>query len=194
VYFSEAPEHLHQYRFGHAVAASSCVPGLFTPIVINELYPDRTVRLVDGGVHDNQGTRALLDQDCDSVVVSDASGQMDAERNPAHSELGVVSRTNSVLQARVRISQHQELQARNRFGLLRRCTFLHLRKRIESAPVAALGAVAATREVPAGGARNKTDENSGARNTGSTRNCNVAIEGTHRSRLVHRSQATHLDV
>jgi predicted acylesterase/phospholipase RssA len=150
VYFSEAPVHLHRYRFGHAVAASSCVPGLFTPIVINDLYPDRTVRLVDGGVHDNQGTRALLDQDCDSVVVSDASGQMDAQRNPVHSELGVVSRTNSVLQARVRVAQHQELQARDRFGLLRGCTFLHLRKRIESAPVAALGAVAATQETRVG--------------------------------------------
>jgi predicted acylesterase/phospholipase RssA len=150
VYFSEAPEHLHRYRFGYAVAASSCVPGLFTPIVIDELYPDRTVRLVDGGVHDNQGTRALLDQDCDSLVVSDASGQMDSERNPVHSELGVVSRTNSVLQARVRVAQHQELQARDRFGLLRRCTFLHLRKRIESAPVAALGTVAATHESSAG--------------------------------------------
>ena len=145
VYFSEAPERLTQYRFGHAVAASSCVPGLFTPIVINQLYPDRTVRLVDGGVHDNQGTRSLLDQDCDGLIVSDASGQMDAERNPAHGEISVVARTNSVLQARVRVAQHQELQARNRFGLLRECTFLHLRKRIEAAPVAGLGGVTATR-------------------------------------------------
>jgi len=146
VYFSEAPEALRQYRFGHAVAASSCVPGLFTPIVIKNLFPDRIVRLVDGGVHDNQGMRALIDQDCAELIVSDASGQMDAERNPAHSELGVVSRTNSVLQARIRVAQHQELQARNRFGLLRRCTFLHLRKNIESAPVSAAGAAAATQE------------------------------------------------
>jgi predicted acylesterase/phospholipase RssA len=135
VYYSEAPEKLRQFRFGDAVAASSCVPALFTPIVITGLYPDRTVRLVDGGVHDNQGTRALLDQDCDAVVVSDASGQMSSENNPPHGALGVVLRTNSVLQARVRVAQHQELQVRERTHLVRKCAFLHLRKQVESLPV-----------------------------------------------------------
>jgi hypothetical protein len=104
---------------------------LFTPIVIPGLFKDRTVRLVDGGVHDNQGTRALLDQDCERVIVSDASGQMDSQANPPHGELGVALRTNSILQARVRIAQHQELQARVRAGQLRECAFLHLRKELE---------------------------------------------------------------
>lgn len=133
VYFSEAPERWRQFRLGDAVAASSCVPALFTPIVIPELFKGRTVRLVDGGVHDNQGMRALLDQDCDVLVVSDASGQMDSLINPPHSEIGVALRTNTVLQARVRIAQHQELQARVRSGQLRNCVFLHLRKDLERA-------------------------------------------------------------
>jgi predicted acylesterase/phospholipase RssA len=133
VYFSEAPERWRQFRLGDAVAASSCVPALFTPIVIPDLFKGRTVRLVDGGVHDNQGIRALLDQDCDVLVVSDASGQMDSLINPPHSEIGVALRTNTVLQARVRISQHQELQARVRAGQLRNCVFLHLRKDLERA-------------------------------------------------------------
>jgi len=133
VYFSEAPERWRQFRLGDAVAASSCVPALFTPIVLPELFKGRTVRLVDGGVHDNQGMRALLDQDCDVLVVSDASGQMDSLINPPHSEIGVALRTNTVLQARVRISQHQELQARVRSGQLRNCVFLHLRKDLERA-------------------------------------------------------------
>ena len=38
-----------------------------------------------------------------------------------------------MLQARVRISQHQELQARVRSGQLRNCVFLHLRKDLERA-------------------------------------------------------------
>ncbi len=133
VYFSEAPERWRRFRLGDAVAASSCVPALFTPIVIPELFKGRTVRLVDGGVHDNQGTRALLDQDCDVLIVSDASGQMDSLINPPHGEIGVALRTNTVLQARVRIAQHQELQARVRTGQLRDCVFLHLRKELERA-------------------------------------------------------------
>lgn len=133
VYYSEAPEKWQRYRLGQAVAASSCVPSLFTPIVLPELFKGRTVRLVDGGVHDNQGTRALLDQDCEHAIVSDASGQMDSLLNPPHGELGVALRTNSVLQARVRIAQHQELQARVRTGQLRQCDFLHLRRDLERA-------------------------------------------------------------
>lgn len=131
VYYNEAPEKWRRFPLGEAVAASSCVPSLFTPIVIPGLFKDRTVRLVDGGVHDNQGTRALLDQDCELVIVSDASGQMDSQANPPHGELGVALRTNSILQARVRIAQHQELQARVRAGQLRECAFLHLRKELE---------------------------------------------------------------
>jgi hypothetical protein len=139
-YYTEAPPSLRQVRLGHAVAASSCVPVLFTPIVINGLYPDRTVRLVDGGVHDNQGTGALLDHDCDLLIVSDASGQMSSERNPPHSELGVMNRSNAVLQARVRVVEHQELQARERAGFMRQVAYLHLRKQIESQPVSPVDA------------------------------------------------------
>lgn len=138
-YYSEAPERWKQYRLGDAVAASSCVPALFTPIVIPDLFKGRTVRLVDGGVHDNQGIRALVDQDCDVMIVSDASGQMESLVNPPHGELGVGLRTNSVLQARVRIAQHQELQARVRAGQMRECVFLHLRKDLERAVQSASG-------------------------------------------------------
>src|SRR5215217_5316804 len=63
-------------RLGYAVAASSCVPGLFEPFPLKDLYPSRVVRLVDGGVHDNQGIGALIEQDCNVLLVSDASGQM----------------------------------------------------------------------------------------------------------------------
>ncbi|MEJ1963392.1 MAG: patatin-like phospholipase family protein [Gammaproteobacteria bacterium] len=131
VYFNEAPDAWKRYRLGDAVAASSCVPALFTPIVLPNLFKGRTVRLVDGGVHDNQGIRALFDQDCDLVFVSDASGQMESLVNPPHGEIGVALRTNSVLQARVRVAQHQELQARERVGQLRQGVFLHLRKNLE---------------------------------------------------------------
>lgn len=139
VYYSQAPECWRRYRLGEAVAASSCVPALFTPIVLPKLFENHTVRLVDGGVHDNQGTRALLDQDCELLFVSDASGQMDSQLNPSHGEIGVALRTNSILQARVRIAQHQELQARVQAGQVRQCAFLHLRKDVEQGQLNAIG-------------------------------------------------------
>src|SRR6185436_8118292 len=42
-------------RLGHAVAASSCVPGMFEPLALPNLFENKVIRLVDGGVHDNQG-------------------------------------------------------------------------------------------------------------------------------------------
>ncbi|MDH5537561.1 MAG: patatin-like phospholipase family protein, partial [Betaproteobacteria bacterium] len=48
---TEAPEQHRDIRIGDAAAASSCVPGLFTPLELRDLYEDGvTVRLVDGGV------------------------------------------------------------------------------------------------------------------------------------------------
>ena len=58
--------------------------------------------LVDGGVHDNQGLIGVIEQGCDNLIVSDASGQMDQEDAPSSGFLNVVSRSNSVLQARLR--------------------------------------------------------------------------------------------
>jgi len=139
VYYSEAPEEHREIRLGHAVAASSCVPGLFDPLVLDGLYDGRTVRLVDGGVHDNQGTRALVDQDCTVLLVSDASGQMDSLADPSNAAFGVVLRTNTVLQARLRVAQHQEIHARRRSHLLREEMLVHLKLGLEASDVLAHG-------------------------------------------------------
>lgn len=64
------------FPLGVAVAASACVPGLFHPLAISELFVDKRVQLVDGGVHDNQGVCGLFDADCTELIVSDASGQL----------------------------------------------------------------------------------------------------------------------
>ena len=118
-------------RLGQAVAASACVPGLFDPINLAELYPERTVRLVDGGVHDNQGVVSLLEQDCTVLLVSDASGQMNVEPNPCQGALTSLLRSNSILQARVRESEFHDLNARRRAGLLRGLMFIHLKKNLD---------------------------------------------------------------
>jgi len=135
MYYSEAPPDYRSVRLGHAVAASACVPGIFDPLSVPNLYPNLTVRLVDGGVHDNQGTSALLDQGCNVLLISDASGQMGEENEPADNFIAVPLRSNSILQSRIRIAQFDELAARRDSSLLKGLMFLHLKKDLHSEPV-----------------------------------------------------------
>lgn len=145
MYYGDAPGPHRKVRVGDAVAASACVPGLFEPLSLSELYersddngPARVhpiVRLVDGGVHDNQGVAALLEQGCTVLLVSDASGQMSAQDFPPTGLLGVPLRANSILQARIRTTQFQDLEGRRRGGLLKGLMFVHLKKDLESMPV-----------------------------------------------------------
>lgn len=145
MYYTEAPPPHDRFRLGYAVAASACVPGIFEPLTLVDLYERFSpaegrkvrpvVRLVDGGVYDNQGIAALLAQGCSVLLVSDASGQMDDRDFPSNSLLGVPLRANSILQGRVRVSQFEELSSRRRGGLLRGLMFVHLKKDLEIEPV-----------------------------------------------------------
>lgn len=135
----DTPKAYRQIRLGHAVGASACVPGLFEPLMLDELYPERIVRLVDGGVCDNQGTASLLEQDCNVILVSDGSGQMESEKQPSNGLLGVPLRSNSILQTRVREAQYNELSARKRAGLLRGFMFVHLKDDLDVDPIDWIG-------------------------------------------------------
>jgi hypothetical protein len=135
MYYEDAPEGHRRVRLGHAVAASSCVPALFEPLALTNLYYGLVVRLVDGGVYDNQGTASLLDQGCNILLVSDASGQMNTENNPGGGLLSVPLRTNSVLQSRVRVAQYRELSAQRRASTLRGLMFIHLKKDLPVKPM-----------------------------------------------------------
>ncbi|MEH6473753.1 MAG: tetratricopeptide repeat-containing protein [Halopseudomonas sp.] len=128
MYYPDAPKRFQSVRLGDAVAASSCVPGLFEPLPLTDLYPDITVRLVDGGVYDNQGSAGLLDQGCSVLLVSDASGQMAEEDQPGIGLLDVPLRSSSILQTRVRSAQYHELDARLRSGLLQGLMYIHMKK------------------------------------------------------------------
>ena len=101
-------EEQQNFALGHAVAASACVPALFDPLAINNLYFDKQAKekivpqLVDGGVFDNQGTDSLLKYSCTRFIVSDASGQMGMENQVASNAVSVLLRVTSVLQDRTR--------------------------------------------------------------------------------------------
>jgi predicted acylesterase/phospholipase RssA len=135
MYYEQAPGDHKRIRLGHAVAASSCVPGLFEPLALANLYDGLVVRLVDGGVYDNQGTASLLDQGCAILLVSDASGQMNTMNDPGGGLLAVPLRTNSVLQSRVRVAQYRELSAQRRSSSLRGLMFIHLKKGLQVKPL-----------------------------------------------------------
>lgn len=146
VYYEDAPARYKAMRLGHAVAASACVPGLFEPLTLAGLYVDdehadasRTVRLVDGGAHDNQGVSSLFEQDCTVLLVSDASGQMGTQHAPRADNLGVLLRAASISQERVRVSEFHELGARRRAAQLRGFMFIHLKKDLDVVPVPWLG-------------------------------------------------------
>ncbi len=128
VRYDVAPEPHNHYRLGYAVAASAGVPGLFPPLPIQGLYPGKTVRLVDGGVHDNQGVAGLLDEHCTFLFVSDASGQMHDTDRPSDNLFSVLLRSSSITMDRVREEQYQELWARLTGHQLRGLFFVHLKK------------------------------------------------------------------
>ncbi|MEW8036546.1 MAG: patatin-like phospholipase family protein [Candidatus Thiodiazotropha sp.] len=130
-YDEDAPLEYRQVRLGSAVGASSCVPGLFEPIAMEGLYPNTVIRLVDGGVYDNQGIAGLLEQDCNVLIVSDASGQLNTEDDPGGGILGPLLRTNSTLMHRVRNAQYDDIKARKRSSLLRSFAYIHLKQGLD---------------------------------------------------------------
>jgi predicted acylesterase/phospholipase RssA len=140
MYYTQAPAAYQRVRLGDAVAASACVPGLFDPLVLDRLYEQNyVVRLVDGGVFDNQGVATLHEQECQVMLVSDASGQTGIELNPSGERLSVSSRANNVLMARIRQCQHQLLCSLQDAKLLRGLMFVHLKKGLAGATVDWIG-------------------------------------------------------
>ncbi|MDD1623129.1 MAG: patatin-like phospholipase family protein [Methylococcaceae bacterium] len=135
LYYWQAPAHLKNFRLGHAAAASSCVPGLFEPLVLDDLYQGRTIKLVDGGVNDNQGVEGLLAEGCSTILCSDASGQMGDVYNPSDDPGGVLLRTVSVLQDRIREAEYQDLQGRVDSNSLQGLFFIHTRKELNPKPL-----------------------------------------------------------
>jgi predicted acylesterase/phospholipase RssA len=131
--YENAPTHdLQNYRLGYAVAASACVPGMFEPLTITGLYEGCTVRLVDGGVHDNQGIAGLLKENCTRILCSDACGQMGDVANPSDAPPSVLMRASSILQDRVREAEHQDLRYRLDSRALDGLFFVHTRKELET--------------------------------------------------------------
>jgi predicted acylesterase/phospholipase RssA/MinD-like ATPase involved in chromosome partitioning or flagellar assembly len=130
-YYWDAPSAHLDVSLGKAVAASACVPGLFDPVDMQGLFPRRSVRLVDGGVHDNQGIAGLLEQECSVMLVSDASGQMTSKRRPGAELVTVLKRTQDASMGRIREAEYRQLITLRNSSALAGLMFLHLKKDLE---------------------------------------------------------------
>ncbi len=127
--YNDIVERQQGFSLGHAVGASACVPGLFPPLSISDLYPDIRVQLVDGGVFDNQGIESLQFEQCTHYVVSDASGQIAIENEPQTGAFPVLVRaSDSIFPDRVRTESLQKLFSQRGRGNI---AFMHLRKGLE---------------------------------------------------------------
>ena len=105
---------LAEITLAHAVAASACVPAIFTPLSIHDLYwnskgEEVVVELVDGGVYDNQGLDALFEAGCTHMICSDASGQLEDRRTLSSDPVPVAQRSNDILMTRVRSECYMKL-------------------------------------------------------------------------------------
>jgi predicted acylesterase/phospholipase RssA len=139
-YYDDLKPPFRNIRLGLAVAASACVPGIFYPLKIGRFYQDGyTVRLVDGGVYDNQGVASLREQDCTVLLVSDASGQNVTEKTPGATRLNVLTRSGDVQGGRVRAEEFERLVQLKQASVLRGLAFVHLKKELGGTPVDWIG-------------------------------------------------------
>ena len=114
-----------------AVSASACVPALFAPLALTDLYPEVIPQLVDGGVYDNQGLSTIFYEKCTEVIISDAGGQVNFIRDPSTNFYNVLSRTNSVLMNQLRNEGLESAVMRKKTKMLDKKIILHLKKDLD---------------------------------------------------------------
>ena len=127
--YEQLHDHPRDIPLSIAVAASSALPGGMHPMAISEMYPDHRIQLTDGGVHDNQGVQALIDDSCSHALVSDTGGQLSTDEHASPSLVKVLLRTPGILYGRVRQEQLFRLMERPRGeGLPAPLALVHLRR------------------------------------------------------------------
>lgn len=127
--YEDLPTHPRDIPLSVAVAASSALPGGMHPMSISQMYPDHRIQLTDGGVHDNQGVQALIDDGCSHALVSDTGGQLLTQEHASPSLLRVLFRTSGILYGRVRQEQLFRLMERpRREGFPEPLGLIHLRR------------------------------------------------------------------
>lgn len=125
--YEDFPPPYNEMSIGDAVAASSAVPGLFDPIKMDGIYTDTTIALSDGGVYDNQGIASIMDEECNIVIVSDASKQLNEIKIPPLFRFGMISRTNDVLMNKIRDTEFELAKEMYKNGRIDALAIIHLK-------------------------------------------------------------------
>ncbi len=135
MYYEEAPGNYKNFRLGFAVAASSCVPVMFKPLPMFDLYPGIDLQLIDGGVQDNQGIGALIEQECRNMIISDGSGQMPTNNVATKTNANLFFRSDTILQERLRELQFLDIKQRNASTQVNKLVTAHLKSDLENRPI-----------------------------------------------------------
>ena len=135
MYYQEAPDPYKNFRLGYAVGASSCVPVMFQPMPLPDLYPGINLELIDGGVHDNQGIGALIEQECKNMIISDGSGQMETNNVAEKNEGNLFFRSDTILQERLRELQFLDIKQRSTTTQINKLVTAHLKNDLENRPI-----------------------------------------------------------
>lgn len=126
----EVPTPHRNLALRSAVGASAAVPGVFPPIAFEGIVPhsDEVVCLVDGGVQDNQGVGALIDEDCTHIFISDASGQLTQANDPPSNALSVILRSSSIQARTIRTNAFESIDDLQRTSRIKKAWTVHLTK------------------------------------------------------------------
>ena len=135
MYYPEAPDRYKKFRLGYAVGASSCVPVMFYPMPLPDLYPGIDLQLIDGGLHDNQGIAALIEQECKNMIISDASGQMPTSTSVTTNSAAIFYRADTILQERLRELQFMDIKERSYTTQINTLVAVHLKNDLQQNPV-----------------------------------------------------------
>jgi predicted acylesterase/phospholipase RssA len=108
VFSCDAKQALAELTLTHAVAASANFPPIFDPFEIYRLYDPQkanVLRLTDGGVYDNQGMETLIDENCTHMILSDAGGLLENDKEPSANRVLMMKRIIDVLMGTLRYFQ-----------------------------------------------------------------------------------------
>jgi predicted acylesterase/phospholipase RssA len=147
MYYENAPERYQKFRLGYAVAASSCVPVLFQPLVLKGLYKNFDLELIDGGVHDNQGIASILEQECNEIIISDASAQMPDNAVNTGNVTSLFFRVDTILQERLREIQLLDLKSRKYTSIVNKLSIVHLKNGLAQLPVSWINSTDVNRSI-----------------------------------------------
>ena len=99
---------------------------------MKDLYEGYKLSISDGGVYDNQGFSGLLSEECNYIICSDASGQMDNQVVSHTSIFMTNKRTIDIQMDRARELIYEDMNEKFKRGILKNFIFTHLKKNISA--------------------------------------------------------------